>query len=147
MSPQAVTRSRIGDTRRHRDRIHLTHPSSFRVACIMSPSASSSSSSSSFTSALQQISSLLPEHLRSPPIGIVCGSGLSGLADSMRDKVIIPYEHIDGFGKSTVSGHLSALAFGLLGEGKGTPCVAMLGRVSYLVEPYWIQESLWTRSG
>lgn len=81
--------------------------------------------------ALQTIADRVPKHLQSPKIGIVCGSGLSGLADHMRDKVLIPYEDLAGFGKSTVVGHLSALAFGLLGAGNGVPVVAMLGRVSF----------------
>jgi len=69
----------------------------------------------------------LPAKLHTPLIGIVCGSGLSGLAASIRDKVEIPYDEIPGFGRSTVAGHGNALAFGLLGR-DGLPVVAMLGR-------------------
>lgn len=83
-----------------------------------------------FSDALATIIARVPKTLQSPKIGIVCGSGLSRLADSMREKVLVPYEYLKGFGKSTVSGHLSALAFGLLGAGEGVPVVAMLGRVS-----------------
>ncbi|KAF8301473.1 hypothetical protein DL93DRAFT_2090699 [Clavulina sp. PMI_390] len=82
----------------------------------------------SFNDALKVISGRVPKHLQSPKIGIVCGSGLSGLADHMRDKVLVPYEDLPGMAKSTTSGHLSALAFGLLGAGDGVPVVAMLGR-------------------
>lgn len=85
-----------------------------------------------FSDALATIIARVPKKLQSPKIGIVCGSGLSGLADKMREKVLIPYEDLKGFGKSTVSGHLSALAFGLLGAGEGVPVVAMLGRVSFV---------------
>lgn len=85
-----------------------------------------------YRSALHTIAERVPRRLQSPKLGIVCGSGLSGLADHMRDKVLVPYEHLQGFSKSTVSGHLSALAFGLLGAGEGVPVVAMLGRVSHL---------------
>lgn len=81
-----------------------------------------------YASALSTIKARVPAALQSPLIGIVCGSGLSGLADQMRDKVLVPYEDLAGFGHSTVAGHKSALAFGRLGEGEGTPCVAMLGR-------------------
>jgi len=81
-----------------------------------------------FSDALDTIIARVPEKLQSPKFGIVCGSGLSGLADSMREKVLVPYEDLKGFGKNTVSGHLSALAFGLLGPGEGVPVVAMLGR-------------------
>jgi purine-nucleoside phosphorylase len=87
-----------------------------------------------FSDALATVSARVPKRLQSPKIGIVCGSGLSGLADKMREKVIVPYEDLKGFGKSTVSGHLSALAFGLLGDG-GVPVVAMLGRVSSMINP------------
>jgi len=82
----------------------------------------------SFSDALATVIARVPKRLQSPSIGIVCGSGLSGLGDKMREKVIVPYEDLKGFGKSTVSGHLSALAFGLLGDGEGVPVVAMLGR-------------------
>lgn len=84
------------------------------------------------------ITSLLPPTLQSPKFGIVCGSGLAGLADHLTEKVLIPYKDLKGFGESTVSGHKSSLAFGFLGagagvgeEGKkgGVPVVAMLGRV------------------
>jgi len=40
----------------------------------------------------------------------------------------VPYSLLEGFGKSTVQGHQSVLAFGLIGEGDGIPVVAMLGR-------------------
>jgi purine-nucleoside phosphorylase len=72
----------------------------------------------------------VPKQLQLPKIGIVCGSGLSGLADRMREEVLVPYEDLKGFSESTVSGHMSALAFGLLGNGEGVPVIAMLGRVS-----------------
>ena len=88
-----------------------------------------------FSDALATVIARVPKKLQSPKIGIVCGSGLSGLADKMREKVIVPYEDLKGFGKSTVSGHLSALAFGLLGDGEGVPVVVMLGRVSSMINP------------
>ncbi|KAF8880771.1 inosine guanosine and xanthosine phosphorylase family protein [Infundibulicybe gibba] len=69
----------------------------------------------------------IPHSHRSPRVGIVCGSGLGGLAESLRDSSLISYEDIPGFAKSTVHGHRGALVFGLLGE-KDTPVVAMLGR-------------------
>ena len=98
------------------------------------------------------IFSIVPDHLRNPRVGIVCGSGLSTLAESMHDVVKVPYAKLPGFGESTgtchfildlerrradawplslcalrtVPGHGSALAFGLVGN---VPVVAMLGRV------------------
>jgi len=70
----------------------------------------------------------VPEKLQKPRIGIVCGSGLSSLVESFREVEIVPYDKLPGFAKSTVPGHKSALAFGLLGSGEGVPVVAMLGR-------------------
>ncbi|PCH37419.1 inosine guanosine and xanthosine phosphorylase protein [Wolfiporia cocos MD-104 SS10] len=77
---------------------------------------------------LDALAGLLPEHLLNPKAAIVCGSGLSTLASSLRDVVEVPYSALQGFGKSTVPGHKSVLAFGLLGPGAGVPVVAMLGR-------------------
>jgi len=82
----------------------------------------------SFDASIDAIKSALPANLQSPRVGIICGSGLSGLVNVIRDVVLVPYENIPGFSKSTVPGHKSTLAFGLLGSGQGVPVVAMLGR-------------------
>lgn len=39
--------------------------------------------------------------LRTPKVGIVCGSGLAGLATSLADRVEVSYSDITGFGEST----------------------------------------------
>ncbi|KAL0946261.1 hypothetical protein HGRIS_012516 [Hohenbuehelia grisea] len=70
----------------------------------------------------------LPEGLHTPSVGIVCGSGLSGLVESLRDVTLVPYDGLPGFAKSTVPGHRSSLAFGFIGEKQAVPVVAMLGR-------------------
>ncbi|EIW53184.1 inosine guanosine and [Trametes versicolor FP-101664 SS1] len=82
-----------------------------------------------FEATLAKLASVLPEKLRRPRVGIVCGSGLSTLAAAIRDVVEVPYASLPGFGKSTVLGHKSQLAFGLIGPGEGVPVVAMLGRL------------------
>ncbi|KAF8909625.1 nucleoside phosphorylase domain-containing protein [Gymnopilus junonius] len=81
-----------------------------------------------FEASINAIKAFLPDKLQHPRVGIVCGSGLSGLADEFKDIVIVPYKEIPGFASSTVPGHKSAFAFGLLGNGEGVPVVAMLGR-------------------
>lgn len=43
----------------------------------------------------------LPPNLSEPRVGIVCGSGLSTLANSLREIVKVPYAELEGFGKST----------------------------------------------
>jgi len=83
---------------------------------------------STFASIFSVLSHLVPPHLQNPQIGIVCGSGLGGLVASLRDIVEVPYDKLEGFAKSTVAGHKSSLAFGLMGAGDGVPVVAMLGR-------------------
>ncbi|KAF9337127.1 hypothetical protein BG006_006157 [Podila minutissima] len=72
----------------------------------------------------------LPEALSKPKVGIVCGSGLGGLVNVMREKVEFPYSDIPGFVNSTVAGHAGKLVFGLLGE-TNVPTVCMVGRFHY----------------
>lgn len=81
-----------------------------------------------FSATLDNLASRLPAHLQKPRVGIVCGSGLSILVHSLRDVIEVPYTELEGFGHSTVLGHKSSLAFGLIGPGDGVPVVMMLGR-------------------
>lgn len=54
-----------------------------------------------FEETLTTLRSVLPEKLRRPQVGIVCGSGLHTLAAAFRDVVEVPYSALAGFGKST----------------------------------------------
>jgi hypothetical protein len=54
-----------------------------------------------FDTTVQQIHDKLPDNLKQPRVGIICGSGLSGLAASFRELVRIPYEGLAGFVRST----------------------------------------------
>lgn len=69
---------------------------------------------------------------RQPTIGLVLGSGLSPLADAIRDRTAIPFADIPFFPTSTVTGHTGRL---LLGELAGKSVVAMQGR-THLYEGY-----------
>merc|ERR1711935_40724 len=60
-----------------------------------------------------------------PKIGIVCGSGLSGLGEKITDKLSIDYKDIPNFPVSTVQGHKGCLVFGKLG---GKEVICMQGR-------------------
>ncbi len=60
-----------------------------------------------------------------PLVGIVLGSGLGKLADSIEDAQVIPYRDIPGFPLSTATGHKGNFIYGKLG---GKPVVAMQGR-------------------
>ncbi|MBO4520891.1 MAG: purine-nucleoside phosphorylase [Alphaproteobacteria bacterium] len=64
----------------------------------------------------------------SPKIGIILGSGLGGVAEAIKDAVVIPYEDIKGFPRSTVSGHAGQLVIGKL---NGVDVLCMQGRVHF----------------
>ncbi|CAK5262456.1 unnamed protein product [Mycena citricolor] len=82
-----------------------------------------------YDAAVAAIKALVPESLHTPRVGIVCGSGLAGIAESIRDLVLVPYDVVPGFAESTVPGHKSSLAFGFMGPKEGcVPVIAMLGR-------------------
>lgn len=63
-----------------------------------------------------------------PKIGIILGSGLGAFADTLKDKVVIPYGELPNFPHSSVPGHAGRLVFGTL---DGEPIVAMQGRVHF----------------
>ena len=74
----------------------------------------------------QQIKSKIGNY--EPKIGIILGSGLGGMADAIENPVVIPYEEIDGFPRSTVSGHAGRLVVGKL---NGVDVLCMQGRVHF----------------
>lgn len=71
-----------------------------------------------------------------PEVGIILGSGLGGLVDSIDIKAKIEYKDIPGFPVSTVEGHKGQMIFGILG---GRKVVAMQGRFHYY-EGYTTQQ-------
>ena len=71
-----------------------------------------------------------------PKIGLVLGSGLGPLADTIGDAVSIPYADIPGWPPSTVHGHRGELVIGML---EGQAVVAQRGR-AHLYEGYSAQQ-------
>ncbi|XP_077472247.1 purine nucleoside phosphorylase-like [Stigmatopora argus] len=71
-----------------------------------------------------------------PTVGIVCGSGLGGLAEILKERQVFKYADIPNFPRSTVHGHAGQLVFGTL---KGKACVCMQGRF-HLYEGYPVQK-------
>ncbi len=63
-----------------------------------------------------------------PVTGIILGSGLGKLADSISDRIVIPYRDIPGFPVSTAIGHKGNFIVGSLG---GKTVIAMQGRFHY----------------
>ncbi len=71
-----------------------------------------------------------------PTIGLVLGSGLGGLADTLEERVVIPYSDIPGWPQSTVHGHSGNLVIGQL---EGKTVVAQQGR-AHFYEGYDMQQ-------
>eukprot|EP00088_Acartia_fossae_P027596 TRINITY_DN2833_c0_g1_i10.p1 TRINITY_DN2833_c0_g1~~TRINITY_DN2833_c0_g1_i10.p1 ORF type:complete len:334 (-),score=70.17 TRINITY_DN2833_c0_g1_i10:856-1818(-) len=70
-----------------------------------------------------------------PTIGIICGSGLGGLAELVEDPDTFSYADIPNFPVSTCPGHVGRLLVGKLG---GVPVIVMQGRFhSYEGYPLW----------
>ncbi|HXG37204.1 MAG TPA: purine-nucleoside phosphorylase [Bacteroidota bacterium] len=71
-----------------------------------------------------------------PPIGIILGTGLGGLAKEIKKDLVVKYEEIPHFPISTVESHHGKLIFGTLA---GKQVVAMQGRFHYY-EGYTLQQ-------
>lgn len=71
-----------------------------------------------------------------PTIGLILGSGLGEMAESVDKSVVIPYREIPHFPVSTVEGHKGQL---VIGELTGKPVLAMQGRFHYY-EGYSMEE-------
>lgn len=63
-----------------------------------------------------------------PRVGIVLGSGLSGLVDRVDIVATVPYSEIAGFPIATADSHVGEFVFGYL---EGVPVVLMNGRIHY----------------
>ena len=71
-----------------------------------------------------------------PSIGLVLGSGMGGLADSLGRRVVIPYADIPGWPLSTAIGHSGNL---VIGELEGQVVAAQQGR-AHFYEGYSMQQ-------
>lgn len=71
-----------------------------------------------------------------PQVGLVLGSGLGSLADTIEAPVIIPYHDIPGWPQSTVQGHGGRLYIGQL---EGQTVIAQQGR-AHFYEGYTMQQ-------
>lgn len=71
-----------------------------------------------------------------PEIGLVLGSGLGSLANTLENRVAIPYSDIPNFPQSTVHGHSGQLVIGQL---EGKTVIAQQGR-AHFYEGYSMHE-------
>lgn len=63
-----------------------------------------------------------------PRVGLILGSGLNSLADSIQEPEIIPYGELPNWPVSTVQGHAGRL---VIGELEGQTALVMQGRIHY----------------
>lgn len=63
-----------------------------------------------------------------PRVGLILGSGLNSLADSVQNADVIPFSDLPNWPVSTVHGHAGRL---VIGELEGQPVFVMQGRVHY----------------
>lgn len=78
---------------------------------------------------IDDIANIIKDRISTPPkVGIILGSGLGSLADSIQDAVVIPYSDLSPWPVSTVAGHHGRL---VIGEVEGKPTVVMQGRAHY----------------
>jgi purine-nucleoside phosphorylase len=63
-----------------------------------------------------------------PRVGLILGSGLGAFADTLADRVAVPFERLPGFPPSTIVGHAGKVVFGRRGA---LEVLALQGRVHY----------------
>lgn len=63
-----------------------------------------------------------------PRVGLILGSGLNSLADSVKEPDIFPYADLPNWPVSTVEGHVGQL---VIGELEGQPVLVMQGRIHF----------------
>ncbi|CAF9906425.1 hypothetical protein IMSHALPRED_004202 [Imshaugia aleurites] len=82
--------------------------------------------------ALHYLQAKVPPKLQQPIIGIICGSGLNGLAEAVlpEPRFETLYTDIPHFPPSTVQGHAGKLLFGVF-EPDALPVVLMVGRIHF----------------
>lgn len=69
---------------------------------------------------------ILARQRQRPSVGIILGSGLGSLAESVEGPVHIPYREIPGFAPSTVEGHKGEM---VLGQMEGKTVAVLQGRL------------------
>ncbi|KAI9304237.1 purine nucleoside phosphorylase [Cunninghamella echinulata] len=85
-----------------------------------------------YQTSVSYIKERIPDHFHSVKLGIICGTGLGTLVETIdpTTKIELSYKDIPGFAASNVIGHASKLVFGHLGESR-TPTAFMVGRFHY----------------
>ena len=77
-----------------------------------------------------------------PKIGLVLGSGLGSLTETIENPVTIPYNQIPHFRQTSVEGHQGHL---LIGKIEGVPVAVMQGRIHFFEGATWAEVIFPTR--
>ena len=78
---------------------------------------------------IDEAAQLIQKRIKSQPkVGLILGTGLGDLAESVQPAEIIPYSEIPYWPKSTIQGHKGRL---VVGELEGKPVLIMQGRAHY----------------
>jgi len=86
---------------------------------------------------IDRVMQIIQSKIKSRPhIGLILGTGLGGLAETVQDATVIPYHELPGWPISTVKGHTGQL---VIGELEGQSVLVMQGRTHYY-EGYTMQQ-------
>lgn len=89
-----------------------------------------------YESVLEASEFLIKRGFGGAKLGVILGSGLGAFADTLENRLSVPYEKIPGFSAPHVEGHPGKLVFGTLPS--GVPVLILQGRIHYYEgHPLW----------
>ena len=78
---------------------------------------------------IQEAAAFIRQRLTTmPTIGLILGSGLGDFADTLENRVVIPFAEVPDFPQPTVEGHAGAF---VIGDCQGKTVIALQGRIHY----------------
>lgn len=77
--------------------------------------------------AVEAVRQALPPTAK-PTVGLILGSGLGDFADTLEERVTLPFTQLPGFLPSTIAGHAGNVVYG---RKAGVELVALQGRIHY----------------
>jgi purine-nucleoside phosphorylase len=92
--------------------------------------STSPAASAELHAAVAAIKQALPATAR-PTVGVILGSGLGGFADTLAERVAVPFAELPGFPPSTIVGHAGNVVYGRGGDPQPIELLALQGRVHY----------------
>jgi purine-nucleoside phosphorylase len=90
----------------------------------------STPSSDELHATVAALKNLLPATAR-PTVGVILGSGLGSFADTLAERVAVPFSALPGFSPSTIAGHAGNVVYGRGGDPVPVELLALQGRIHY----------------